>query len=94
MEEVRAFAEVMENDKGGKAMKRVTSFALGLFFGAMMGVALVLLFAPQSGSDLQQTIRERLQAIGEEARRAAVARRAEIAARFPITQQRSSAKTG
>jgi len=60
-------------------------FALGLFFGALVGVALVLLFTPQSGSELQQTIRERLQAILEEARRAGSARRAEIAARYSIT---------
>lgn len=68
-------------------MKKVVSFALGLFFGAMVGVALVLLFAPQSGSELQQTIRGRVQAILEEARQAGVARRAEIEARFPIIQQ-------
>lgn len=69
-------------------MKRVMSFALGLFFGATAGVALVLLLTPQPGSELQQTIRERLQAIVEEARQAGASRRAEIATRFPITEQR------
>lgn len=68
-------------------MKRVLSFALGLFFGAMVGAALVLLFTPQSGGELQQTVRERLLAIVEEARRAGAARRAEIGAQFPIFEQ-------
>ena len=68
-------------------MKQVLNFALGLFFGAMIGVALVLLFTPRSGGELQQMARERLQAIMEEARRAAAARRAEIATQFPIIEQ-------
>ncbi len=68
-------------------MRRVMNFALGLFFGATVGVALVLLFAPQSGGELQQTVRRRLQSILEEARRAGAARRVELATRFPIIQQ-------
>ena len=64
-------------------------FALGLFFGALVGVALVLLLTPQSGGELQETVRGRLQAIVDEARRAGAARRAEIAAEFPITGQKS-----
>jgi gas vesicle protein len=67
-------------------MKRTMGFALGLFFGALVGVALVLLFTPQSGGELQQTIRKRLQGILDEARQAGSARRAEIAARYSITQ--------
>lgn len=67
-------------------MKRTMSLALGLFFGAMVGVAVVLLFAPQSGSELRQRVREWLQDILEEARRAGAARQAEIAAHFPIIQ--------
>ena len=71
-------------------MKRVMSFALGLFFGAMTGMALVLLFAPQSGDELQKEIKQRVESILEEARRAGSARRAEIATQFPITQSVSS----
>ena len=67
-------------------MSRLLSFALGLFFGALVGAALVLLFTPQPGGELQQAIRERLREIIEEARRAGAARQAEIAARFPIAQ--------
>jgi gas vesicle protein len=73
-------------------MKRVMSFALGLFFGVVISVTLILLFTPQSGSELQRAIRERLQAILEEARQAGVARRTEIAMRFPITQQHTPAE--
>ncbi len=75
-------------------MKRVLGFALGLFFGAIAGAALVLLFTPQSGGELQQRIRERLQAIMEEARQAGNIRRAEIAAQFPITRKSEPAETG
>jgi gas vesicle protein len=67
-------------------MKRAMSFALGTFFGALVGVTVVLLLTPLSGGELQQAIRERLEAILEEARRAGAARRAEIAARYSITQ--------
>jgi gas vesicle protein len=70
-------------------MKQSMNFALGLFFGAVVGVALVLLLTPQSGSELRVAIQERLDAIVEEARRAGAARRAEIAAQFPITEQTS-----
>ena len=67
-------------------MKRTMNFALGLFFGALVGVSLVLLFTPQSGGELRQTVRERLQAILEEARQAGATRRTEIAARYSIAQ--------
>lgn len=67
-------------------MKRVMSLALGLFFGAMVGVALILLFTPQSGGELRKNARQRLENILEEARTAGAARRIEIAQQFPITQ--------
>jgi gas vesicle protein len=67
-------------------MKRMMGLALGLFFGAMVGVALVLLFTPQSGSELQKAARKRFEEILEEARRAGAARRMEIAQQFPIAQ--------
>lgn len=70
-------------------MKRLMNFALGIFLGAVVGVAWVLLFAPQSGDELRRAVRERWRGILEEARRAGSARRAEIAAQFPITQTSS-----
>jgi len=70
-------------------MKRLMNFALGLFFGAMVGAAWALLFASQSGSELRQGISERFQGILEEARQAGASRRAEIAAQFPITRSSS-----
>jgi gas vesicle protein len=73
-------------------MRRLASFALGFSLGAGVGVAWVLLFAPQSGAELRQAARESLQEILEEARRAGAAREAEMAARFPIT--RSSPSSG
>jgi len=70
-------------------MKRLMGFALGLFFGAMVGAAWALLFTSQSGSELRQEISERFQGILEEARQAGAARRAEIAAQFPVTRSTS-----
>ncbi|MFZ5919110.1 MAG: YtxH domain-containing protein [Chloroflexota bacterium] len=67
-------------------MKRVLSFALGLFFGAMTGVVVVLLITPQSGSELQQSILQRWREVLNEARQAGASRRAEIATQFPVTQ--------
>jgi len=67
-------------------MKRVLSFALGLFFGSLVGAAVVLLFTPQPGSELQKTFQKWLEGVLEEARQAGAARRAEIATQFSITQ--------
>jgi len=67
-------------------MKRTMNLVLGLFFGALVGVIVALLFTPQSGGELKQRLRERLQAIAEEARQAGANRRAEMAARYSITQ--------
>ncbi|MBC7251608.1 MAG: YtxH domain-containing protein [Anaerolineae bacterium] len=63
-------------------MRKVFNFALGLLFGGLVGAGVALLFAPQSGSETVSTIRQRLQEIVDEARRAASERRAELEAQF------------
>ncbi len=55
-------------------MRFLVGFAIGLLFGA----AVTLLITPQSGQDLQQSAKNRLDDVLAEGRRAATARRAEL----------------
>jgi gas vesicle protein len=59
-------------------MRRTVSFFIGLFSGAMVGVAAALLLAPYSGSELQNRVRSRAEELIEEGKRAAAARRIEL----------------
>jgi gas vesicle protein len=68
-------------------MRKTFNFALGLLFGGLVGATVALLFAPQRGEETMQTIRERIQAIADEARRAAAERRAELEAQFMAARQ-------
>ncbi len=68
-------------------MRKTFHFALGLFFGGLVGAAIALLFAPQAGEETVRTIRERIQEIVDEARRAAAERRAELEAQFMAARQ-------
>lgn len=72
-------------------MNRVVHFAEGLVLGAALSAALVLLFAPQSGVQMRQMIRERVQEVVDEGRQAAEERRLELTTHFeqlkePTTQ--------
>jgi gas vesicle protein len=68
--------------EGGENMTRflhtLSGFALGLVFGAGLG----LLFVPHSGTETRQLIQSRMEAIAEEGRQAAAARQHELAVRF------------
>jgi len=68
-------------------MMRMLRIAAGFLLGAMIGAAVVLLFAPRSGADTQQLIRERVQAVLDEGRQAAEARRQELRAQFEARKQ-------
>ncbi len=68
-------------------MRKVFNFALGLFFGGLVGAMIALLFAPQAGEETARMIRERIQGIVDEARRAAAERRAELEAQFIAARQ-------
>jgi gas vesicle protein len=63
-------------------MRRTISFFIGLFSGAMVGVAVALLLAPSSGSELQDRVRARVEELIEEGKRAAAARRIELEAQL------------
>jgi gas vesicle protein len=56
-------------------MNRALNFFGGMLLGALVGVTLVLLLAPRSGAETQEMIQNRVQAIMDEGRQAAEARR-------------------
>ena len=68
-------------------MAKVLKFMSGLLFGALVGAALVMLFAPSSGADTRQAIRDHIQAVLDEGRQAAEARRLEMMAQFETLKQ-------
>lgn len=68
-------------------MNKVLAITAGLFLGAAVGAGLVLLFAPQSGEETQQMIRDRFDAIVAEGQDAAEARRLELTERFEALKQ-------
>ena len=57
-------------------------FLVGFLIGMAIGVVVVLLTTPRSGSDLQQGARARMNKILAEGRRAREMRRAELEARI------------
>ena len=63
-------------------MRKLVSFLAGLLAGAVVGAAAAILLAPYSGTELQDRARTRVQALIEEGKRAAAARRAELEAQL------------
>ena len=63
-------------------MNRFLYYSGGLLLGAAVGVGLVMLFAPQSGADARQMIRDRIDEILAAGRMAAETRREELTAQF------------
>jgi gas vesicle protein len=57
-------------------------FLVGFTIGLLLGAAVTLLVTPQSGQDLQQSAKGRLDDVLAEGRRAAEARRAELETRL------------
>lgn len=68
-------------------MNRSVRFVEGLVLGAALSAGLVLLFAPQSGAQMRQVIRERVQEVVDEGRQAAEERQLELTARFERLKQ-------
>ncbi len=68
-------------------MDRTLNFLGGLVLGAAVGAAIGLFLTPQSGEDLQRKVRERIDLVVEEGRRAAAERRAELEAQFAQAKQ-------
>ena len=63
-------------------MRRTISFFIGVVMGGLVGATIALLFAPDSGSDLRDQLRERADAITSEVRQAAGSRRIELQERL------------
>jgi gas vesicle protein len=63
-------------------MRKGLSFLTGLVAGAIVGVSAAVLLAPYSGQELREQARARLQALVEEGKQAAAARRAELEAQL------------
>lgn len=59
-------------------MKGFLSFLAGAIMGALVGATLAILLAPSSGESLRGQVRERIQAIEAEVKKAASDRRAEL----------------
>lgn len=59
-------------------MRRLVNFLAGFFVGGLVGAAAGLLMAPESGTELQERIRARVDELMEEGEKAAAARRAEL----------------
>lgn len=68
-------------------MDKALSFLGGFVLGAVVGATAAALMAPQPGNDLQAMIRERIEMVAEEGRRAAAERRAELEAQFAQARQ-------
>ena len=65
----------------------VGKFVEGLLLGALTGAAVVSLMAPKSGQDMQETIKQRLNMVIDEGKRASAERRAELESQFAQARQ-------
>jgi gas vesicle protein len=70
-------------------MAKVLRMLAGLLVGVTVGVGLVLLLTPRSGSELRRLMRERVDFVLEEGRQAAEARQRELTAQFEALKQPS-----
>ncbi|MBN2005043.1 MAG: YtxH domain-containing protein [Anaerolineae bacterium] len=59
-------------------MRKIFAFLAGLLIGALTGGIVAILFAPQSGPELQHKIQDGVQRLVEEGKTAAEARRLEL----------------
>jgi len=63
-------------------MRKVASFLIGVFSGALIAGVAVLLLTPASGSEIRGRLSARLDELIEEGKRAAATRRAELQAQL------------
>lgn len=59
-------------------MRRTISFFVGVVMGGLVGATVALLFAPESGSELRNQIRDRADSLTGEIRQAVGDRRIEL----------------
>ncbi|MCS6963627.1 YtxH domain-containing protein [Thermoflexus sp.] len=70
-------------------MRRAIFWIYGFLIGGLTGAGLILLFTPQSGAELRETIRARWQQILEEGRQAAAQHRAELERELAMLTRRT-----
>jgi len=63
-------------------VRKISNFLTGFFLGGLVGAAAGLLLAPYGGTELQNRIQSRLDALVEEGKKAATARQAELEAQL------------
>jgi len=63
-------------------MRRTLSFFIGVILGGLAGAVFALLFAPESGPDLRNRLRERAGNLTGEIRQAAATKRIELQERL------------
>lgn len=61
---------------------RVINFILGLLLGTAVGYTVTLLFVPQSGKETQDSIRQQVEIVLEEGRKAAEETREQLKSRL------------
>jgi len=59
-------------------MRKFFGFLIGTVMGALVGVTVALLLAPESGEELRGTIRQRFESLQGELQEAASSRRVEL----------------
>jgi gas vesicle protein len=59
-------------------MNKILGFLIGILTGGLLGAALALLFAPSSGEQLRQDVRDRIEYVQSEVKLAAQERRVEL----------------
>lgn len=68
-------------------MDRFFRIATGALVGATFSAALVVLFAPQSGAEMRQAIRDRIEAVRAAGQEAAETRRLELTEQLEALKQ-------
>lgn len=59
-------------------MRKIVNFLAGFLVGSAIGAGIALLFAPSTGTELQEKIQARVEEIVEEGQKAAAARQKEM----------------
>jgi gas vesicle protein len=59
-------------------VNNIVGFLAGIAAGTLVGVSLAILFAPSSGEEMRQQLRERAEYVRDEVQRARDERRAEL----------------
>ena len=71
-------------------MRKLLAFVLGFLFGAVVGVAIATLLAPESGEQTRGHIQLRVQNVIDEGKRAAAERRVELESQLEQLKQGKS----